>query len=136
LTWINLQLDQAPDRIQGIPKQKPGSFDGTKQVGHHRETATFDTSEQQGGAACLINSPLNLGGFEARIDLGIDPDEMMMPFEIENSFLKAAITHNTRGLVCIFSELADITLEPGQFNVKSSPGSGPHNFGIGRLKSQ
>ena len=92
-TGIDFQFDQATHRFQGISKKESSSFDGSEQIRDHWKTASLHVCEEKCGAASSVDPALNLSSLQIRINLGFDSNQMPMPLEILDTFLKTAVTH-------------------------------------------
>ena len=95
---IELELHQLLDALEAVAEQEPGPLDRAEQVAEHREAAAADAREEQRRPAGGIDAPLNLGDFEPRVDLGIDPHQLAMPLEIVDALAQGSVAHGANFL--------------------------------------
>jgi hypothetical protein len=91
--WIGLDEGEFPDRTQGIPKQKSGTFNRTEEVAEHWEPATLYPGEQERRPPCTAYPPLDRTYFEIRVDVAIDVKQVAIPLKINYTFPKIAVPH-------------------------------------------
>ena len=93
---VDLQFDQSADGVEGVPEQEAGTLDRAEQVADGREGRSLEPSKQDRRPLRLINPALDGGGLKARVDLGVDRDEPLMPFQVGETGGEIAITHQRR----------------------------------------
>ena len=77
-----------------VAEQEARPLQGAEQVADQRKRAALDAAIQDGRALGLIDAPLNLGGFEIRIDFLVDAHELPGALEVGHTFTQAAIAHD------------------------------------------
>jgi hypothetical protein len=79
---VDLEFDELADAVQAIAEHEAGAVDRAEQVRDHREAAALHSREGERGSAGGVDAALNLGDFQAGVDLGIDSDELAMSLKI------------------------------------------------------
>src|SRR5579872_5360597 len=80
-------------RSQGVAEEEARALDGAEEVARHQEAAALDAGEQQGGAARLVDAPVDLRGLQVRVDFLLDPDELPRPPQVGQALPKTAVAH-------------------------------------------
>jgi hypothetical protein len=72
--WVYFQLDQVPNCLQRISKQKPRAFDGAEKIADHREPAPLDAGVIDRRSTSPEDSAVDLRRFQIWIDLLLKTD--------------------------------------------------------------
>src|SRR5262249_39103362 len=83
----------AADRVEGVAEEVAGPGQGAEQVAQHREAAALEAREVNRRAVRLVDAPLDLGRFEVRVDLDVEPDELAGAFQVGEAVSKVAVAH-------------------------------------------
>ena len=90
---INLQLNEFPDCGECIAKQEVSSFTGAKQVADHREAAVSDIFKEDRRAARFVDSSLDFGCFQVRVDFRRDAHKLPRPFQVGDTLTQIPVAH-------------------------------------------
>ena len=91
---IDLQGNQAADRLQRVAKQVLHPLHAAKQVGQHGKQAAVGIGEQHCRPAGTEQPPLDLGHFQIRIDRLLDVDQMAGGLQVQDAISQATISHH------------------------------------------
>src|SRR5262249_40917691 len=91
---IDLEFDEVADRGEGVAEEEASALEGAEQVADHREAATLDAGEVEGGAAGPVDATVDGRGFEIRIDLLLDADELTGSLQVGDTCTETAIAHD------------------------------------------
>src|SRR5262245_2880893 len=90
---IDLEFDEMPDGLQRVTKKEPRTLQRAEEVADHGKGATFHPFKENRRSACLIDTPVNLGCFQIRIDLLLNAHQMAGALEVGNASTEIGITH-------------------------------------------
>src|SRR5262249_31376742 len=90
---VDLQLDQVPHRFQSIAEEETCPLDGAEKIADHRKATALHAREENGRATRLVDAPVDVRGFQVRIDLRIDANQLPAPLEISDAGTKRWISH-------------------------------------------
>src|SRR5438105_3583323 len=90
---VDLQFDQVPHGVVAVAEQEARALDGAEQVADHREVAALDALEEQGRPAGRVHAPVDRRGFEVRVDLDPDTDELARPLQVGDTGSQAGVSH-------------------------------------------
>jgi hypothetical protein len=74
--WASSAIRASRSSGERTPKRPADAVVGGQQVGHEGKVVSLDVAEQEGRAAPLRHPRRDLGGLQARADLGLDADKL------------------------------------------------------------
>ena len=90
---IDLEFHEMPNRGDGVAKEEARAFQCAEQVADHGKRTALEPGEEERRPRRLIGAPLNLGGFQIRIDFRLDAHELAESALDRTHSLKTAIAH-------------------------------------------
>jgi hypothetical protein len=90
---VDLEFDKMPHSGERVAKEEPRAVQGAEQVRHHRETASLGAREQQRRSPGEVHAALDLGHFQAGVDLVVDHHELTGGAKVVHAFAKVAVAH-------------------------------------------
>src|SRR4051794_38896034 len=92
--WVDLQLNQGADRVEGVTEYEAGAIKCAEQVSQQRERAVRGAGEKQCRSPLLIYPPLHGPDLQMRVKRGLDPDKHPGSLKIGDTFPQIAISHS------------------------------------------
>ena len=90
---VDLEVNQASNIIEGIPKDKAGALKGSVKVSEQRELAVERVGKKQRRPASLIHTALHRPDLEPRVKRSSYFKQHPTLFQVSNTFLKIAVSH-------------------------------------------
>src|SRR5216683_3921469 len=73
---VDLEFDQVADGAEGVAEEVARALHRAEEIADHRKAATLDALEVKRRPARLVNTPVDGGGFQVRVDLLLDAHEL------------------------------------------------------------
>jgi hypothetical protein len=96
LPWIDLQPDQSPNGFEGVSEQEARPLRGSEQVADDWERAALNAGEENRRASRSIETALDLGRLQIRIDFMCDPNQVPGALEVIDTLAKGSVSHEGR----------------------------------------